>query len=313
VAIRRFAGLAAAQDAAESVASLMVPAPDLADTRQTIRYVLSELLRNVVQHSGDALGGVVAAQIMHAGRGGYEREVIQIAVADVGMGIAASLSGIHPDAADPRVAIERCLWPHVSGAFELGLTGNRENAGVGLFFVSEMAKLAAGRFLIASRGANLMLVGDEEAGDPTIDIQSSGFPGTLVAFELGVGEVKDYDELMRRILQRASARTPQRAAHRWLKHEQPPEGAPILFVRMRAEDTSAAMAFAQSLEAKLVARQPVALDFRTLEFCTQSFVHALLYEPLRLAWALRIPIYIVNARPAVRSTLSFLEQYALGG
>jgi hypothetical protein len=46
---------------------------------------------------------------------------------------------------------------------------------------------------------------------------------------------------------------------------------------------------------------------------TQSFLHALLYEPLRVAWALKTEIYVVNTRPAVRSNLELLQNYALGG
>ena len=55
------------------------------------------------------------------------------------------------------------------------------------------------------------------------------------------------------------------------------------------------------------------LDFRGMRFCTQSYLHALLFEALRLAWAKRVPIYVANVEPAVRSGLELLEDYALGG
>jgi hypothetical protein len=32
-----------------------------------------------------------------------------------------------------------------------------------------------------------------------------------------------------------------------------------------------------------------------------------------VAWALKTPVYILNAQPAVKSTLELLENYALGG
>jgi hypothetical protein len=38
------------------------------NTRRTIYYVLNELLRNVVQHSQDPLGGVIGAQVNDGGR-----------------------------------------------------------------------------------------------------------------------------------------------------------------------------------------------------------------------------------------------------
>jgi hypothetical protein len=57
----------------------------------------------------------------------------------------------------------------------------------------------------------------------------------------------------------------------------------------------------------------MALDFTGLELCTQSWLHPLMYEPVRLAWALRVPIHVIGAQPAVREGLRFLETYALGG
>jgi len=51
----------------------------------------------------------------------------------------------------------RALEPHGSGAFPEGETGSGENAGMGLFFISEMAKATDGRMLLAARGATYFL------------------------------------------------------------------------------------------------------------------------------------------------------------
>jgi hypothetical protein len=237
-----------------------------------------------------------------------------VAVGDAGIGIPESLRRHYPGDPDPQAALDRSLWPHISAAFEPGLSGSPYNAGLGLFFISEMAKLTAGRLVIATRGATLQLEGAEDAGDPRVRFLRSGFPGTLVAFELAVGEVKDYEALIHEITERARQRSPQRAVHRWLKFESPPVGTRITVVAVAAEDTVAASTFArEALEPRILERQAIALDFINLPVCTQSFLHALLYEPLRLAWATRTPIYVINAAPAVRSTLSLLESYALGG
>ncbi len=85
-------------------------------------------------------------------------------------------------------------------------------------------------------------------------------------------------------------------------------------MRTQAEDTSAAMRVAQQeLTPRIFQREPVLLDFAGLNIVTQSYLHALLFEPLRLAWALRTPIHVANVEPAVRSTLELLENYALAG
>lgn len=315
VAMRRFLHFAELQAVATDTSTLIVADEAFEETRLTITYVLSELFRNVVQHSGDPLGGIVAAQLMRAGEGGYSRNTIQVAVADTGMGIPKSLSGHHPDVSDPQAALEHALWPHVSGAFPHGQSGSSDNAGLGLFFIAEMAKRTAGRLVIASRGATLVLVGAEDPELPSgVRLLDTGYPGTLVAFELALDEVKDHAALIATIQSLAIQRTPQRTAHRWLSHEPPPPGVPVHAVARMMENTEEALRFARAeLEPRLLQRLPVALDFAGMRICTQSFTHALLFEALRLAWARRARIHVVNAEPAVRSSLRLLESYALGG
>jgi hypothetical protein len=301
---------------ARRISSLVVPDHSQEDTRRAVRYVLVELLRNVLQHSQDRLGGVVAAQLNDGGRH-TDRPTIQVGVADAGIGIFESLRPMHPKLIDAREALEKALWPHFSGTFEEGLTGTIQNAGMGLFFISEMAKLLRGKLLLASRGSALLLEGEEDVvkqgrlgfvGGPW------GFPGTLVAFELPVNEVKDYAGLMEVIRVRAKERTPAREIHRWFNFEPAPPDAFRMSIVVAAEDVREAAKVAKDvLEPKLIERKPLALDFSRFSVLTQSFAHALLFEPLRLAWALRTPIYIENAQPAVRSNLELLENYALGG
>ena len=295
------------------IAQLVIPDGD-DETQSTIYYVLAELLRNVLQHSRDKLGGIAAAQLMSAGRGGYEQERVQIAVGDAGIGIPESLRHFHPNGDDPKAALVRALDPHVSGTFAAGLSGTEENAGLGLFFIAEMAKQTAGRLLIASNGARLILEGARPGQPQRLDVQDVGFTGTLVAFEIPDRGVASNHELLRRINELARERTPKRVTQHWIRYEEPPVGASKFLVSIAAEDTSAARTYSeQHLEPRLIRRESIALDFGTLSICTQSFLHALLYEALRLAWAKRVPIYVLNVKPAVRSSLDLLESYALGG
>ena len=279
---------------------------------KTIFHVVVELLRNAVQHSRDPLGGVVVAQRMDAGE-----KRIQVAVADNGIGIQSALLAKHPTLSDPRTALEKAIQPHISGTFEEGLTGTSGNAGLGLFFVAEMAKLTAGTMLVASRGASLFLRGDRE--DPTnhqLSFLGGGaqYPGTLVVFEAPVASVHVYGPMIEVINQRAKDRMPGRALHKWLLFQKPPSGTSEILVAVASENTAEAQAYAQKkLVPHLARKQAIALNFRNFEIVTQSFIHALLYEAIRVAWALKTPIYIVDAQPAVRSTLEFLETYALAG
>ena len=303
---------------ADKIARLLFPAKAEENLALTVKYVLIELLRNVVQHSKDPLGGIVAAQLNDRGRN-QGRPAVQVAVGDAGIGIHQSLLPRHPKLTSPEAALDRALWPHISGTFEEGESGTLENAGMGLFFIAEMAKLLAGTLLIASRGASLFLRGDPEYGDHhEVRFLESGadYPGTLVAFEIPEASVEDRDGLFEIIRERARTRAPRRAIHRWLRFEEPPpaSGAQRFLVQFAVEDTGKALEFASKhLLPRLMGKKPVVLDFRGIPILTQSFLHALLYEPLRIGWALRTEIYVVNAEPAVRSNLELLQNYALGG
>lgn len=244
--------------------------------------------------------------------------MVQVAVADAGIGIPTSLQSRHTSLTDPGAALEKSLWPHISSTFDEGETGSAQNAGMGLFFISEMTKLVGGRLVIATRGATLILQGDENFEDPhgiQRVLKGVGYPGTLVTFEMPADAVQDYDSMIDTIRERAMERTPRRAIHKWLTFGAPPAGTIKFVVRSsRVEDAREAQRFSEDqLLPRLVKRQPVALDFVGIPTCTQSYVHALLYEALRLAWARKTPIYILNAQPAVKSTLELLENYALGG
>src|SRR5262249_23275038 len=136
----------------------------------------------------DPLGGIVAAQRNDRGRNS-DRPFIQVAVADGGIGIQESLLPLHKTLTDPREALVKALEPHISGTFEEGESGSAQNAGMGLFFISEMTKLVGGRLLIASRGAALVLegmLGVEEGESHHLRFleRGLGFNGTLVAFEM---------------------------------------------------------------------------------------------------------------------------------
>jgi anti-sigma regulatory factor (Ser/Thr protein kinase) len=313
----RFSGFVGLEAAARRIGALVLPGDGDEDSRRVVQYVVIELLRNVVQHSRDPLGGVIVAQRMDRRRRSAT-PCVQVAVGDAGIGILESMRAAHPELEDPRAALEKAIRPNISGSFAEGLTGSSTNAGMGLFFISEMAKLSVGRLLLATRGATLLMRGNQRNVErPTVRFlqpRGTGYPGTLVAFELPLGRVLDYEGLIRSIGERARERTPQRTLHHWLRFVQPPPGTARFVVSSFAEDAAQAQAFAdRKLVPRLIRRQPVALDFRDLEICTQSFLHALLFRAIRLAWAERCEIYALHADPAVRSGIETVEAYALGG
>lgn len=297
---------------AVEIAKLLAGAqPSEKSARWTIQYVIIELLRNVVQHSGDDLGAIVGAQRNDRGLH-YDRPVFQVVVADAGIGIRQSLNRTYPEIEEDEVAIERAMWPYVSGAFQAGRSGGEENAGLGLFYLSEMAKGLSGRMLIASGRSSIVI--DPLAANRQ-QLLNIGFPGTLVAFELPVETPRDFDPLFEEIGKLAEARTPKRLTHQWLRfHDPSPSGVAKFLVSVFIENNEEAQKLAQSqLIPRLVKKEPITLDFVNVRVCTQSFAHALLYEVLRFAWASQTPVYILNAQPVVQSALRHVETYAQTG
>jgi anti-sigma regulatory factor (Ser/Thr protein kinase) len=106
-----------------------------------VKYVLFELVRNVLEHARSRSGAIVSAQVTRSGR-------LLIGVADAGRGIRASLSESHPAASDAD-AIKLAFRPGITGVTRR-LGGNETNGGAGLFFMKSMAVVARTRMVTIS-------------------------------------------------------------------------------------------------------------------------------------------------------------------
>lgn len=312
VRLSRVAEEASIQPVALEIGRLLAgERPEFRTARDVIEYVVKEALRNVLQHSDDLLGAVVGAQRNDRGLHS-QRPVYQVSIADSGVGIRATLGRTHPDVQDDDVALEQALWPYHSGAFAPGGTGGLENAGLGLFYISEMAKELGGRMLLSSGSASILV-------DPGLPLRiarlNDGFsPGTLVAFEVPTEVPEDFPAIFDRISAMARERSPGRVTQGWLRFDSPPEKAQRFVVSTFVENNEEALRLAQDrLIPRLIKKEPVVLDFVNIRIITQSFAHALLFEPLRFAWASKTPIFVVNTQPVVRSALYHVEQYAQSG
>ena len=299
---------------AGDISRLVIKAAEADDTRKTLYYILVEFLRNAVQHSQDKSGAVVGAQLMDKTREYKTRPVVQVAVGDAGIGIRNSLLATYPDIADTHQALVMAQQPWVSSQFHYGGRGGATNAGLGLYFISEMAKRAAGRFLVASRGGSVLLQGDATYEQHHhIKAEESGFPGTIVVFELPVGEVEDYGALISHIQDTARERLPATMHVGWFSYEPAPKKSSLrMGVRYGAENTARAQRLVKDHLLPRIARgESIEFDFSGLQVCTQSYLHALLFLVVRAAYAAKVPLYVTHASPAVVSSLNFLEGYAL--
>jgi anti-sigma regulatory factor (Ser/Thr protein kinase) len=167
---------------------------------EAIQYVVSELVRNVLEHSASPVGAVVCAQ--------YYKNTnrVAIGVADAGIGILESMQRSHP-VSKSLDAISLAMQPGVSGTTSRP-GGTDFNAGAGLFFCKAIASASENTFVIYSGDALFKL---RRADDPNILYPDPAFDratrhtdvpiwnGTVVGIDVAVEKKTPFSALLRLI------------------------------------------------------------------------------------------------------------------
>lgn len=107
-----------------------------------IKYVMSELVRNVLEHSKSQIGAIVCAQYFKT------TNRIAIGVADRGISIKTAINKSYKTTTD-KEAIQLALRPGITGT-TTKIGGTAYNAGAGLFFTKSIAKVSKDFFFIYS-------------------------------------------------------------------------------------------------------------------------------------------------------------------
>ena len=121
----------------------MIPLLHLeSEQAKTIGYVVSELVRNVIEHAEAENGALLCAQY-------YKKSnSIRIGIADTGLGIKATINQSYAAKTDLE-AIKLALWPGITGTTKRE-GGTEQNAGAGLFFIKSIASVNRDFFVIYS-------------------------------------------------------------------------------------------------------------------------------------------------------------------
>lgn len=163
-----------------------------ADSR--VQYALTEMFRNVVEHSH-------ADEIWYAGQCWPNRDCVEVAILDEGIGIRSSLGRkpkyrVRTDEEALRLAIQK----GVSGAVvdpDAGRAADSDdtwtNAGYGLYIVSNLCR-TAGVFSIMSGGSCLSVQNNEMSTRPT------KFLGTAVRMKLNTARPEQIDDAIKNII-----------------------------------------------------------------------------------------------------------------
>jgi anti-sigma regulatory factor (Ser/Thr protein kinase) len=166
-----------------------------------VKYIIGELVRNVLEHSFSQDGAVVAAQ--------YYKKTnrISIGICDTGIGIWKSMNRVWHPKTDLE-ALCLALTPGITGTTHKE-GGTSENAGAGLFFIKSLAKITRSYFSIYSGNAEYTLLKHTKRiktlpklfADPTRDPHNEtndapSFDGTLVGIDIALDETPEFQLLL---------------------------------------------------------------------------------------------------------------------
>ena len=177
----------------------MIPLLHAPEEAGPIKYAVSELVRNVLEHSRSTDGAIVCAQYFASSRR------LSLGVADTGRGVRASLAEHHVVHTDLD-AIQLAMQPGITGT-SANFGGNEYNAGAGLFFTKSMARASRNFFVIYSGDSLFKLLKGPAAGrrtlhaDPRTDLATrySGLPrwdGVAVGIDLAVDSHETFQQLL---------------------------------------------------------------------------------------------------------------------
>lgn len=189
-----------AEDQSRFIAD-MVPLLHLSEENAVIvKYIIGELVRNVLEHSQASDGAIVAAQ--------YYKKTnrVSIGICDTGMGVWKSMQA-HWKPLDDARAIDLALTPGITGTTRKE-GGSSENAGAGLFFIKSIAKITRNYFTIYSGASAYTLLKHDKRtqiprlyADPNRDTHARidnapRLQGTLVAVDISLDETPELNELL---------------------------------------------------------------------------------------------------------------------
>lgn len=157
-----------------------------------VMYAISEMVRNVLEHSSAGSGAIVCAQRYQGERG---RKYVSLGIADRGIGVLGSLSKNYT-LADDREAILKAIQPGVTGA-QKTMYGAPDNAGAGLFITRRLSEETGGYFAIGSGSAMFRTsAAKRRPKDARLVFHIGHFPGTVVCVEIGLESENEFNETL---------------------------------------------------------------------------------------------------------------------
>jgi len=180
---------------------------------KTIGYIISELVRNVLEHANSEQGALICAQY-------YKKtNSIRIGIADTGTGIKSTINHAYRAETDLK-AIQLALQPGITGTTRRQ-GGTDQNAGAGLFFIKSIASVNRDFFILYSGHGFYKLLKKSIKrklhlnADPFKDRHSKDdhFPlwqGTIVGVDITLDQTEEFSLLLSAIGKTYSAAVRER-------------------------------------------------------------------------------------------------------
>ncbi len=183
----------------QELVPLLHCSPEQADP---IKYVLSEMIRNVLEHSTSSNGAIICAKYFK------KSNRISIGITDYGIGIKQSLTRFH-NPENNAEALKLALTPGITGTTSK-IGGTEYNAGAGLFFTKSIAKVSNNFFMLFSGDTLYRLKKDKDINDTelhsnpledncTIKSLNINWRGTIVGFDISLDNQKEFNDLLSKI------------------------------------------------------------------------------------------------------------------
>jgi hypothetical protein len=267
---------------------------------KTLRYILSELLYNTLEHGQS--DKKIPSLLQFAWYA--TKHELSFVIADLGIGIRRHLSQSYR-LDDDVEAILLALKPQVSGTFN----GSRRtyaaknNAGVGLYLSSSiLGRLHAHMYIVSGTG----LVHISPTNLTRRKLRST-WPGTLVYVTLKLGAIADLN------LQKMMAEFREAAASE-LSRANAKDQKQSFYLNMRnyfgryAEDKQLAIKLRDEKVLPAIEEgASIVVDFEEVISAPHSLLNALLATPIqRLGLTAYKKIKVTNASPEIRETIDFI-------
>lgn len=277
-----------------------------------LHYVTAEILYNTLEHGQcwvkDRKGNDFRIPSIVQLSWYQKTNEISVIVADMGIGIRKHLSRAYPEIESDVDALRLAIRPNVSGTF--GRTNpytQQNNAGVGLFFSSQiMQKLRGDMYVISGNG--LLHISPRDITTRTLNCS---WPGTIVYLKI---DLRKTDSAFKLDLMLAETR---KVAAEELRSRQSAAKEESFYLSIYnyfgrfAENKMEAISYKDKhLLPAAESGNTIVLDFMDVEMSTHSFLSALLKGPISVfVEAGQNPykkIKIRNPTPDIRETVEYI-------